>query len=177
MSRETQGARNRRRQTQPRPSPATDRRVDRQCQKRQNRKGDNDGRNRTNVTLENRDDRGAVRLGLRNEADIRRTTVAGLVDTGAVSLSIPEEIATELRLAPEGARTVNYADEHREQRPVTSVTITIGNLTTSTQAFVGLDGSQVLIEQVVFELLDLIADCRNRTLTPRHSEGPVQTLR
>ena len=56
------------------------------------------GEIRASVTLENRDDRGAVRLGLRAEVDVRRTTVEGVVDTGAVSLVIPEEIATELGL-------------------------------------------------------------------------------
>ena len=68
--------------------------------------------------------------------------------------------------------TVVYADERREQRPVTDVTIEIGNLATRTEAIVGPAGSQVLIGQLVLEALDLIADCRNRTLTPRHPEGP-----
>ena len=60
---------------------------------------------RASVTLENRDDRGAVYLGLRVEADVRRTTVEGIVDTGAMSLVIPVEIATELRLRHWGTRT------------------------------------------------------------------------
>ena len=135
------------------------------------------GEIRASVTLENRNDRGAVRLGLRAEADVRRTTVEGVVDTGAVSLVIPEEIATELGLEHWGTRTVVYADERREDRPVTDVTIEIGNLATRTEAIVGPAGSQVLIGQVVLEMLDLIADCRNRTLAPRHPEGPVLAIR
>ena len=111
---------------------------------------------------------GAVYLGLRVETDVRRATVEGIVDTGAVSLVIPEEIATELGLRHWGTRTAVYADERREERPVTDVTIEIGNLTTRTEAIVGPAGSQVLIGQVVLETLDLIADCRNRTLAPRH---------
>ena len=70
-----------------------------------------------------------------------------------------------------------YADERREERPVTDVTIEIGNLATRTEAIVGPAGSQVLIGQVVLETLDLIADCRNRTLAPRHPEGPVLAIR
>ena len=122
------------------------------------------GEIRASVTLENRDDRGAVRLGLRTEADVRRTTVEGVVDTGAVSLVIPEEIATELGLQDWGTRTVVYADERREERPVTDVTIEIGNLATRTEAIVGATGSEVLIGQLVLEALDLIADRRRRTL-------------
>jgi len=73
-----------------------------------------------------------------------------------VSLVIPEEVATELGLRYEGTRTVVYADERREERPVTNVTITIGDLGTWTEAIVGPTGSEVLIGQVVLEILDLI---------------------
>ena len=111
------------------------------------------------------------------EVDVRRTTVEGIVDTGAVSLVIPVEIATELGLRQWGTRTVVYADERREERPVTDVTIEIGNLATRTEAIIGPAGSHVLIGQVVLETLDLIADCRNRTLAPRHPEGPVLAIR
>ena len=149
--------------------------MDLQVRVRQNRR--TMGEIRASVTLENRDDRGAVDLGLRVEADVRRTTVEGVVDTGAVSLVIPEEIATELGLRHWGTRTVVYADERREERPVTDVTIEIGNLATRTEAIVGPAGSEVLIGQVVLEMLDLIADCRNRTLAPRHPEGPVLAIR
>ena len=135
------------------------------------------GEIRASVTLENRDDRAVVDRGHGVEADVRRTTVEGIVDTGAVSLVIPEEIASELGLRNWGTRTVVYADERREQRPVTDLTIEIGNLTTRTEAIVGPAGSEVLIGQIVLEALDLIADCRNRTLTPRHPEGPVLALR
>lgn len=135
------------------------------------------GEIRASVTLENRDDRGAVNLGHRVEAEVRRTTVEGIVDTGAVNLVIPEEIANELGLRNWATTTVVYADERREERPVTDVTIEIGNLATRTEAIVGPAGSQVLIGQLVLEALDLIADCRNRTLTPRHPEGRVLALR
>ena len=104
-------------------------------------------------------------------------TVEGVVDTGAVSLAIPDEIATQLGLRHWGTRTVVYADERREQRPVTDVTIEIGNLATRTEAIVGPAGSEVLIGQLVLEALDLIADCRKGTLAPRHPEGPVLAIR
>ena len=135
------------------------------------------GEIRASVTLVNQGDREDVRRGHGVDADVRRTTVEGVVDTGAVSLIIPEEIATELGLQYEGTRTVVYADERREQRPVTNVTVEIGNLVTWTEAIVGPAGSQVLVGQLVLEALDLIADCRNHTLAPRHPEGPVLAIR
>ena len=135
------------------------------------------GEIRASVTLVNGVDRENVYHGHGTEADIRRTTTEGIVDTGAVSLVIPEEIATELGLRAWGTRTVVYADERREQRPVTGVTVEIGNLATQTEAIVGPAGCEVLIGQLVLEALDLIADCRHRTLTPRHPEGPILALR
>lgn len=135
------------------------------------------GEIRTSVTLENSGDREILVRGLGVEADVRRTTVEGVVDTGAVTLVIPEEIATELGLRHWGTRTVVYADERREERPVTDVTIEIGDLATRTEAIVGPAGSEILIGQTVLEVLDLIADCRNRTLAPRHPEGPVLAIR
>jgi len=151
--------------------------VDLQVRVRQNRRTATMGEIRASVALENRDDRGEVRRGLRSEADVRRTTVEGVVDTGAVSLVIPEEIATELGLEDWGTRTVVYADERREERPVTDVTIEIGNLATRTEAIVVPTGSEVVIGQLVLEALDLVADCRRRTLAPRHPEGPVLAIR
>ena len=135
------------------------------------------GEIRVKVTLENTGDREVAARGLGVEGDVRRTTVEGVVDTGAVDLVIPEEIAQELGLRHNRTRTVIYADERREERPMTNVTIEIRNLATEVPAIVGVAGSQVLIGQVVLELLDLIADCRNRTLTPRHPEGPVLAIR
>ena len=58
------------------------------------------GEIRASVTLENGDDRAVVDRGQGIEADVRRTSVEGIVDTGAVSLVIPEEIAAELDLRP-----------------------------------------------------------------------------
>ena len=57
-------------------------------------------------------------------------------------------------------RTVVYADERREERPVTDVTIENGNLATRTEAVVGPTGSEALIGQLVLEALDLIASHR-----------------
>ncbi len=91
---------------------------------------------------------------------------------------IPEQIASELGLRQRGTRRVVYADERRDDRPLAGpVTVRIGELTTRTDCIVGVAGSQVLIGQLVLEALDLVADCRAGTVTPRHPEGPVLGLR
>ena len=64
------------------------------------------GEIRASVTLENSDDRALVKRGHGVEAEVRRTTVEGIVDTGAVSLVIPEEVSTQLGLEHWGTTTV-----------------------------------------------------------------------
>lgn len=135
------------------------------------------GEIRASVTLENIGDRELAERGQGSDADVRRTTLEGIVDTGAVSLVIPEPVATGLGLRAWGTRTVVYADERREQRPVTGVIVHIGELRTPTEAIIGPEGSELLIGQLVLEALDLVADCRRRTLRPRHPDGPVLAIR
>ena len=53
------------------------------------------------------------------------------------------------------------------------MTVRIGGRSTRTDCLVGLSRGEVLIGQIVLEALDLIADCKNRTLTPRVPDHPV----
>ena len=96
---------------------------------------------------------------------------AGAFEPDAKLELIDGDLHTVLGLRDFGTRTVVYADERREQRPVTDVTIEIGNLATRTEAIVGPAGSQVLIGQVVLKTLDLIADCRKRNADASPSGG------
>ena len=70
------------------------------------------------VTLENAGDREYFRRGDRAEADIRRSTVDGIVDTGAVTLVLPQNVVERLGLQTQGTAVVTYADERREERPL-----------------------------------------------------------
>ena len=102
------------------------------------------------VTLENSCDRELVDRGHALDVAVRRTPVEAIVDTGIVSLLIPEEVANALGLRRRGTRTVVSADERREQWPVgRGVTIEIGSLVTQTECIIGPAGSQVLIGRVV----------------------------
>ena len=48
------------------------------------------------MELENAGDREVVSQGLRAESTVRRTTVDGVVDTGAVMLVLPEDVVDRL---------------------------------------------------------------------------------
>ncbi len=126
------------------------------------------------MELENAVDRGVVKQGLRDEATVRRTTVEGVVDTGAVMLVLPKDVVDRLGLETQREVVVAYANE--ETRQVAGpVTVQIGNRFMNADCIVGPPLSEPLIGQIVLEALDLVADCANRTVGPR-PESPDSPL-
>ena len=130
----------------------------------------------TLVELENTADRSVAARGLLDESAIRRTTVEGVVDTGAVMLVLPENVVSRLGLETQRKVVVSYADERKETRPVAGpVTVHVGNRFMITDCVVGPPLSEPLIGQIVLAALDLVADCTNRTVAPR-PESPDSPL-
>ena len=131
------------------------------------------------IELENVTDRGNVRDGLRDEASVRRTSVEGIVDMGAVMLVLPQNVVERLGLPIHGKVVVCYADERSERKEERDLAgplgIRVGNRGMNTDCVVGPPLSEPLIGQIVLEGLDLIADCANRTLGPR-PESPDYPL-
>ena len=124
--------------------------------------------------LENPVDRGIVERGLGEEPGVRRARVRGIVDTGAVMLVLPQNLVERLGLRVQETMVVTYADNRQEERPVAGpVTVRIGGRSTRTDCVVGPPAGEVLIGQIILEALDLIADCTNRTLTPRIPDYPL----
>ena len=123
--------------------------------------------------VENTVDRGIADRGLVAESRVRRASIEGIVDTGAVMLMLPENLVERLGLAAGRTVTVTYADERTEKRPVAGpVTVKIGDRVTQTQCVVGPPRCEILIGQLVLEAMDMVADCTNRTLTPRNPDYP-----
>ena len=130
------------------------------------------------VTLENTIDRGVVEQGFRDESSVRRTDVNAIVDTGAVTLVLPQNVVERLGLPTRRTVVVTYADERKEERPVAGpLTIRIGDRFMTMDCVVGPPLSEALVGQVVLESLDLIADCTNRTLIPRMPDYPVLNVK
>ena len=128
------------------------------------------------MQLENATDRENARDGLRDESTVRRATVDGVVDTGAVMLVLPENVVARLALRTQREVVVTYADERREARPVAGpVRVQIGDRFMIAECVIGPPRSEALIGQIVLEALDLVADCTNRTVGPR-PESPDSPL-
>ena len=124
-----------------------------------------------NVGLENPEDRAAFKRGLGDEASIRRTEIEGVVDTGAVSLALPQNVVERLGLSRQGTAVVTYADDRKDERPVVGpVTVRVAGRQMSADAIVLPPFSEALVGQIVLRFLDLVADCRNRVLKPRINE-------
>ena len=126
------------------------------------------------MELENTGD--IVRQELRDESTVRRATVDGVVDTGAVMLVLPEDVVGRLGLRTRRQVAVIYADERREVRPVAGpVTVHIGDRFMIADCVVSPPSSKPLIGRIVLAALDLVADYGNRTLGPR-PESPDRPL-
>lgn len=98
------------------------------------------------MELENAVDRGVSAQGLRDESTVRRTRVDGIVDTGAVTLVLPQNVVERLGLATQRTVIVTCADERKEERPVAGpVTVRTGDRFMSTDAIVGPPLSEPLI--------------------------------
>lgn len=119
------------------------------------------------IGLENYVDRSNAASGLGTEP-VRRTEAEGVVDTGAAMLVLPQNVVEGLGLESLRTAIVTCADECKEERPVAGpVAIEVCDRMMVTECVVGPPLSEPLIGQIVLEALDLIADCANRTLTPR----------
>ena len=130
----------------------------------------------TSMELENTVDRVNASEGLRDESTVRRATVEGVVDTGAVMLVLPEDVVGRLGLATQREVVVACANEYRETRQVAGpVTVHIGDRFMNADCIIGPPSSEPLIGRIVLEAIDLVADCANRTLGPR-PESPDSPL-
>lgn len=124
------------------------------------------------VVLENVVDRALFERGYGEESDIRRTSVKGVVDTGAIMSMLPSDVVERLGLATR--RTVRVRDG--EEREVAGpLTIRIGDRFMNMDCMVGPPSGDPLIGRTVLAALDLVADCANRALTPR-PESPDYPL-
>ena len=131
----------------------------------------------TEVKMWNYSDLLDVRRGLIPPQSVRTVSVEALVDTGAVTLVIPEDVALTLGLELLPARTVILADGTRRPIPVaTGLRIEILGRQMLCDAYVTPAGSTTLVGQIPLEYLDLIVDPGTREIRVRSEAGPEAKL-
>ena len=126
------------------------------------------GRITLEFSIANNDDVVLARAGGLAPDQVRRVTLNGVVDTGAMRLVLPESAVNQLGLTPSGRATVRYADRRSATRSlVKDVSVELLGRQGVFTALVEPDRADALIGAIVMEDLDFLVDCATQTLQPR----------
>ena len=126
------------------------------------------------ITLKNSWDVGNAENGLIKEQEIRQTTITAMVDTGAGTLVINEELRERLGLRIKGSRWATFANNEREKCEVTEpVEIHWKNRLTAVHALVVPDSGKVLLGAIPLEDMDLMVDPVRQMLVGAHGDEIV----
>jgi clan AA aspartic protease len=136
------------------------------------------GEVKVKIKLTNNTDTVMAQRGLIPKDQVRSIEIEGIVDTWAVSLTMPSHVVERLGLARKFKQVAQYADGRLEEVDVTEpVTLEIMNRQTDENALVL--GDEILIGQTVLEKTDLLVDCTRQQLLPNpaHPNQPVMKIR
>jgi clan AA aspartic protease len=123
------------------------------------------------ITLKNASDVSNCDRGLIKESEIRQITVQALVDTGASTVVITEEIREKLGLVIRGKRPATLANSRKEMCKVTdAVEIIWKSRSTMIPALVVPGNGKVLLGAIPLEAMDLIVDPSKQVLIGAHGE-------
>jgi predicted aspartyl protease len=141
------------------------------------RGADDVGRFSVDIELANYGDLEMVRRGLLPPDQVRRETIRGVVDSGAVRLVLPEDVVKRLGLPMGGSIPVRYADGRRARRKQTKgVFARLLDRDGTFTAIVEPKRETALIGAIVLEDLDLLVDCTQQRLVPRDPSGPLSEI-
>ena len=123
------------------------------------------------ITLKNANDVGNHERGLVGEDNIRSETVTALVDTGAMSLVITEELRKKLGLLIKGERPVLIANGQRINCKITEpVDIHWKNRSSSQRAVIIPGAEKILLGAIPLEDMDLIVNPITQEVVGAHGD-------
>jgi len=133
----------------------------------------------TEITLKNAVDVSNFATGIvKNKDEIRQTTVQALVDTGAWTLVINEEIRNQLGLQVIGTDSGTLADGTKNTFNVSGPLEIIWNdRRTICVALVVPTADEVLLGAIPLEALDLTINPRKEEVTGAHGDQPLHSLK
>jgi predicted aspartyl protease len=135
------------------------------------------GRFSVEMELLNHHDVLRAKDGVIREDQIRRSRIAGIVDTGAARLVLPAHVVAALGLPETGKTTVKYADGRRDQKQVVGeAQLEIQGRRGVFSAVVEPNRTDALIGAIVLEELDFLSDCTTHSLVPRDPDLIVTEL-
>jgi len=125
------------------------------------------------ITLKNNRDLFNVQDGVIPNNDVRTITLTALVDTGASTLVINEDICQQLGLSIEETRVATLAGGVRKECKITEpVQINWKDRKVSCNALVLPEGN-ILLGVIPLEFMDLMVDPVRRELTGAHGDQIV----
>jgi clan AA aspartic protease len=129
------------------------------------------------ITLMNAGDRMDVNRGYMPENSIRQVTVDSVVDTGAWTLVINEELQQKLGLAVEGTRRTRFANGAATECSITEpVRINWKDRFCNCSAVVIPGSEQTLLGAIPLEDMDLMVDPVNQRLVGVHGDEIVSMV-
>jgi hypothetical protein len=138
------------------------------------RRKKNMGRFSVEFQISNYVDIGMARRGLLPPDKVRRQTITGVVDPGAVKLVLPEAVVKELGLDLSRKIQVRYADRRTSKRwQAEGAYLELLGRQGFFDAIVEPNRKTALIGAIVLEDLDLLVDRTRQCLIPRDSRGPI----
>jgi len=130
------------------------------------------------IILRNAGDVTSVRRGYIKEPEIRQTNVTAMVDTGAASLVINEDIRRQLGLVVERPYRAELADGPAQMYGLTeSVEIQWKNRGAICQAIVVPNANEVLLGAIPLEAMDLIINPSKQELVGAHGDEELYMLK
>jgi clan AA aspartic protease len=129
------------------------------------------------ITLKNDWDVGAFERGIIKEAEVRQMTVQSLVDTGAETLVISEDIQKALGLRTEHLKQPTLANGESVVCKITeTVRVCWKDRVMTCRPWVLPGAKHVLLGAIPLEDMDLIVDPKNQKLIGAHGDVPTGHL-
>ena len=130
------------------------------------------------ITIKNAGDVTNVHRKILKEKDVREVSVRSLVDTGAGSLVINEEICQRLGLNIEGLRGVELADGAKQICKKTEpVRVYWKDRDAICRALVVSNATEVLLGAIPLEEMDLIIHPKRNELVGAHGDEPLTYIK
>jgi hypothetical protein len=132
----------------------------------------------TEITLENPVDAGNARRGIIRETEVRKVTVNAMVDTGAWTLVINEDIRAKLGLRVERTQVTEVAGGAKETCGITEgVTIYWKDRFVTLNPAVLPGESDVLLGAFPLEGMDLMVHPRLEQVVGVHGDQPLYKIK
>lgn len=117
-----------------------------------------------------------VRLGIKKRKKVRKLKVSAIVDSGATTLTLPEDMVEQLGLRLMRKVRTRYADGRVTQKWIaSSARVEVLGRSATTDVIVEKKGTKPLLGHVPMEIMDLTIDPKEGKIKPRE-ESPDMPL-